>query len=420
MRSSGFGLSLAAWFLVAGLLAACEQGGAAQRPVDETPSENRPAVSLHGVSFPTGEMGWVIGRLGKIYYTRDAGATWTEQVSGTNRLLTAVTFVDTRQGWAVGEEGVILYTADGGTNWQRQSSGVTLPLFDVHFTDAKKGWAVGAWGAILFTGDGGVTWVDRSLSLPFEDRGLVEVAPLRDVIDPRTGETLARAEQLLTRSLAERIARSQIPGVRIREDVVLNSVFFLDETRGWIAGEAGLVLYTEDGGGTWARTHLPRRPAQAASGSKQPVLEKRFVEKEVSDEELSEYGILPPLPSLYAIRFTSPSQGWAVGQDGTVVASHDGGRQWDYAAAERTHHPLYDVAISGDRIWIIGAKGTNLVSVDGGRSWTTVDPGTDYQRYWLRRLAVAGDNVVIVGAMGLILSGNLASTTPGVRILNSY
>lgn len=351
-------------------------------------------VSLHGVFFSTPEEGWVVGQLGKIFHTADAGKSWEEQPSGTNVLLAAVDFVDSSHGWVVGERGAILHSEDGGSSWKQQDSGSIYPLFDVEFIDRNTGWAVGHWGLILATQDGGKRWVERSLSLDLEERGLIDPAALRDVRDPETAEIVAEAGQILDGALVTEIQQRGITDVRIREDVVLNTVFFLDELHGWIGGESGLVLRTQDGGKTWERMVLPYLPLQE---------DEEASDIEMSQAELAAYGVVTPPPSVYDLHFVSPLRGWAVGQDGAIAYTQDGGHQWEFQLSG-TRESLYDIGTIEDGGWIAGDKGTVLVSTDGGTQWERRFLGLEYRFFWLRRLAVVpGNHAFIVGADGLVL-----------------
>lgn len=371
----------------------------------------RPPVNLHGVSFLTKEEGWAVGQLGKVFHTTDGGKRWTEQRTDTKFLLTAVDFVDATHGWVVGEQGVIFHSGDGGATWQRQQSGVTYPLFDVEFLDRERGWAVGHWGTVLRTEDGGQSWLEHPLSLALAERGPIEPAALHDVRDPQTGDLLAKAGQLLSRELITDIERRGISNVRIREDVVLNAVFFLDREHGWIAGERGLVLRTRDSGTSWERTVLPHPPAQlaTATGKNGEADGLLILGDDVSDEELAAYGVVSPSPSLYGIFFTSPLQGWVVGQEGTIAWTQDGGRHWEFQPSA-TGESLYDIGVVGDTGWIVGDRGTVLVSSTAGQQWNKKDLGIESSFFWLLRLAVVpGDHAFLVGADGMTLSSGRAS-----------
>lgn len=361
----------------------------------------RPSVNLHGVFFLSPDEGWAVGQLGKIFHTVDAGKTWQEQKSQTNLLLTAVDFTDQSHGWAVGERGSITHTDDGGKTWKAQDSGVTYPLFDVDFIDNQNGWAVGNWGTILVTNDGGQRWQERPLSIVLKSRGQIDPAAAQDITDPTTGEVIAKAGQLLSRDQVNIILDRGLTDVRIREDVVLNAVTFVDATHGWIAGEQGRVLRTEDGGQTWESTSLPRPPKQASAQDGN--------EEVMSDEELEAFGALTPPPSLYGVHFVSPQKGWVVGQEGTIAQTHDGGRQWEFQMSGEKE-ALYDIGVIGETGWIIGDKGAVLISTNGGAQWSKHELGLEYRLSWLRRLAITpGNQSFFVGAEGLVLTSGMSA-----------
>ena len=357
---------------------------------------SRPGVNLHGTFFLTAEEGWAVGQLGKIFHTTDGGKSWEEQNSKTNLLLTAVDFIDQNHGWAVGERGSILLTEDGGNAWKAQQSGVTYPLFDVDFIDSQNGWAVGNWGTILSTGDGGEHWQEQPLSTILKSRGQIDPAAFQDIVDPATGEIIAKKGQILSRDQVAQILEKGITDVRIREDVVLNAVTFVDAAHGWIVGEQARILRTEDGGKTWESIALPRPPKQASSDNGNEEL--------MSDEELEAFGALTPPPSLYGAYFVSPQQGWVVGQEGTIAYTRDGGQQWEFQPSG-TREALYDIGVIGETGWIVGDKGTVLISTNSGTQWSKQELGLEYRLSWLRRLAITpGDHSFFVGADGLVLA----------------
>jgi hypothetical protein len=60
--------------------------------------------------------------------------------SGNHGHLFGVHFTDARTGWAVGEAGMIMTTRDGGASWAAQQSGTDNWLSGVYFADASTGW----------------------------------------------------------------------------------------------------------------------------------------------------------------------------------------------------------------------------------------------------------------------------------------
>jgi photosystem II stability/assembly factor-like uncharacterized protein len=67
---------------------------------------------------------WIAGSPGsRVFFTPDAGRSWSAFSTGTTAPLRAITFADDLHGWAVGQLGLILSTQDGGRTWRRQRSG---------------------------------------------------------------------------------------------------------------------------------------------------------------------------------------------------------------------------------------------------------------------------------------------------------
>jgi photosystem II stability/assembly factor-like uncharacterized protein len=125
--------------------------------------------------------------------------------------VTGVYFLANRtNGWAVKNDGLVYRTVDGGLSWQESIVRRSVELCGVFFVDVNRGWIVGANGTILFTSDGGTIWQPQD-----------------------SGTTWQKLENVTTKSQ-------------------LNSISFLpDAQHGWIAGNDGLILSTDDGGATW-------------------------------------------------------------------------------------------------------------------------------------------------------------------------
>ncbi|MBU2712876.1 YCF48-related protein [Zooshikella harenae] len=153
-----------------------------------------------------------VGDRGHILYSDDNGNTWQQAKVPTRQLLTAVYFVSAKQGWAVGHDALILATTDGGQTWQQQYKNLTTeaPLLDVWFSSEFEGFAVGAYGQILRTSNGGKSWEDWSDHIENE----------------------------------EEFHFNSITGLKDKREMV-------------IAGEAGIVYYSDNQGMTWQRLESP-------------------------------------------------------------------------------------------------------------------------------------------------------------------
>jgi ATP-dependent Clp protease ATP-binding subunit ClpA len=94
----------------------------------------------------------------------------------------------------------------------------------------------------------------------------------------------------------------------------------------------------------------------------------------------------------------------AVGMDGTIMQSADGGRTWKaYESPVQT--ALYNVVIDGQTGWAVGDEGVILNSTDGGKNWTLVDAPEELALYWMMGVSLApGPHGVITGSNGLVLT----------------
>lgn len=82
---------------------------------------------------------------------------------------------------------------------------------------------------------------------------------------------------------------------------------------------------------------------------------------------------------LQALSFVTPSVGWAVGENGTIVHTRNGGKGWA-SQSSGTDVTLTAVACTSVRdCWVIGEDGRVLATADGGRGWTAMGRLPDVQ-----------------------------------------
>ena len=76
------------------------------------------------------------------------------------------------------------------------------------------------------------------------------------------------------------------------------------------------------------------------------------------------------------LTFADASTGWAVGTNGTIVATSDGGTTW----ASQDSGVSLDLcgidAVSATTAWTVGDHGTILKTMDGGQTWTPQESGS--------------------------------------------
>lgn len=236
--------------------------------------------------------------------------------------------------------------------WIAGSPIAEVNLLGVDLIDAKHGWAVGdiglMSGTVARTTDGGQSWEAVS----------------------RTDEILAAIKFIsATRGwvagYAGRIQRTEDGGITWkvqrteREGEVLNSIFFLDAERGWAVGGTGLLLSTADGGETWDLVPISR------------------------------------VEDLWSVRFLSRERGFIVGEDGLILATVDGGREW-VAQSSGTNRALLGLAVATDSALAVGEKGTILRTEDF-ETWRVIESGTSET---LNAIARSGDACWAVGSRG--------------------
>jgi photosystem II stability/assembly factor-like uncharacterized protein len=245
-------------------------------------------LDLFSIRFaPDGVNGWISGEQGLILHTTDAGKTWQKQRSGVTDNLYRVAPVDAQNAVASGVGGSLLYTHDGGQSWQLAKQKNGFAYFDAAATDAANAWAVGEFETILHSSDGGKTW------------------------------TVQRG--------GKRINFRQPAYFTIR---------FRDSMHGWVTGQGATLLMTSDGGKTW-----------------QPV-------------------VSPTTSSMFGTVFTD-ARFWMAGDDGVLLnASLDGSGK--AVTVQPTFSVLNDVAFAGQTGIAVGFNGTILSTDDGGGHWQKV------------------------------------------------
>lgn len=173
-----------------------------------------------------------------------------------------------------------------------------------------------------------------------------------------------------------------------------------------VAGAGGLVLVTEDGGQSWRRadtgvtSHLN---AVAIRGGQAWVAGNDGVILHSPDRgrtfHLERTFTRDNLESIY---FADELHGWAVGWNGTILRTADGGEFWEPAPAEGVHHVLKSVYFrDASEGWAAGVPGLILHTTDGGRSWTRLDspdPG------WLNSICFTSDGTGYIAGERLLAS----------------
>lgn len=311
--------------------------------------------TLRGVCFTTPREGWVVGDLGTILHTDDAGKTWDMQASNsTGYTLNAVAFVSQNVGYVVGSAGRVLRTGDRGLNWTPLTGAAAptsgLGLNDIYFADPFRGWIVGNNGIILRTVNGGSTWT-------------------RVVPNP----TVANLERI------------SFPRYTLASSPPADPYGF-----GWAVGAVGTILSSRDFGQTW-RTVTPFVTTDPLFGVSRrdkvnaiAVGTNNRTLNTVASGDSALWQLAPPpapLTNFTAVTWPAagllPGSAWAVGKDPAlanpvILFSDDGAVTWTAQvlplAAPLSGNGLEDVFFLDERRgWAVGGQGLILHTATGGR-----------------------------------------------------
>lgn len=355
------------WVLSGGRVFRTTDGGkswdSSELPPISLPGRGFERPVFHGwegsVFFLNENKGFVTIGLPYIFYTEDGGKTW--QATKVSNTVERIAFIDEKNGCMAGKS--ILCTEDGGKTWTERlglkpdySTG--LSLWGLSFVDQATGWAVGkdgyigGNGEIFKTEDGGKSWQIKSRG--FNSAYFLDSKMGWDLQYDKSG----RASIVKTEDGGK---SWKVQKVFAAESVDIKYFFFNSET-GWAIGqEMGrdyykgplvlnyFILYTNDGGKTWATQF--QKPGR---------------ERRISNE-------------LRDVFFLNTNTGWAVGSKGLILHTKDGGKHW---VNQKSGVRLYLNSIQfidTKTGWVIGdeggfegagSEGVILYTTDGGEHWS--------------------------------------------------
>lgn len=311
---------------------------------------------------------FVVGHPGLLLRSTDRGEHFREVLRESRDPLLSIDINHAGIGAVVGRRGLLLLTRDGGTSWTRVdlrsvlAEGERPPhLFAVDVLDGGQIVAVGDFGVILHSADQGKSWERRRYAVhaPESER-----------------QPQARAASKRARGKSARGGPSEVGGQRglldqeahanadVEQEAHLSAVSFGSDRRGFIVGEFGLILVSDDRGLTWTR---------------------------------QESGVETTLFSVHAL---SADHAVAVGGDGVVLETRDG-RRWSRLETPTKKH-LFGVWMSHDTTLAVGADGVALLRAPGAQRFELVPT---HVHGWLSAATLLdAKHGIAVGAAGRVLS----------------
>ncbi len=282
------------------------------------------AIGANDIHFPTDSVGYIVGNIGKVLKTTDAGTTWldfsTTSITGS---LQTVWFTSPDTGFAGRTTTFGMYkTTNGGLTWSQNFGYNLTNCYTIHFLNDTLGYAGGFNNRIYKTTDGGNLWLMQ-----------------------------------------------QNPG--LSENI--RSISFADSVRG-MAVSSGYIYRTTNGN-TWSSTfYTGNLKCGALSPNGNAVVANLTGGLKSSNNYGSSFSESNPqagTSTFRRIKFVNSLQGWVGGDDGKILKTNDGGNDWTLF----TTAPYYSIAndmaaISATKAIIATNEGTLITTTNGGSSFT--------------------------------------------------
>jgi photosystem II stability/assembly factor-like uncharacterized protein len=294
-------------------------------------------------------------------------AQWTQLNSSTILDLNSVYFLDKNNGFACGDSGIVLKTNDGGDTWSQNITSGNVNLRSITFSDSLTGIAVGSNSGIFKTSDGGSSWSLKNLNPDINFNDVKFITSTRILVVGDAGAMLLSNDQ-----------GNNWQDISDQYQTKWINISFLNENYGWISGSYGFKI-TTDGGNSWTFqssnnegnrvfiydanlmfrmgwTYLPPPNMEPLMHlEKSTDLGISWLSQNAGHQIgnwraiffctpqigylLEDYGYLytlnqgeewvessfPNILSMNAICFADSSTGWAVGNDGTILKTTNGG-----------------------------------------------------------------------------------------------
>lgn len=302
------------------------------------------SVTLNDVHTFNENTAIVIGNSGSIYRTTNRGNDWAVINSGVNSDLSSLYFLDDKHGWIVGKSGTVLKSDNGGITWINLDTEL-YNLLDVKFLDLNTGWTLTS-SRIYKTTDGGITWIQK-----FQAQEVTYFFESITFSDPNTGIAVGSGKLFRTADGGETWNAIESGGATWMYDTN-----FIDSNHGWISGLRASRISITVGGGLFGGD-----VSITIDNPQYTLWETTDAGAAWTQRNISFSG------SLTGVYFNNSSVGWAVGTNGAVLSTSDGGINWNIAKSPHNMNSVHFKDINNG--WAVGTDGTILNTSNGGNSW---------------------------------------------------
>ncbi len=357
-------------------------------------SQNPPTLSgtLNAVQIISPQRIYIVGDQGSFLTSIDSGNSWNVHSSIVpikNFNCYGLSFIDSLKGMVVGKSGevtkpiaIAIKTTDVGKTWSIMKTPANTAFYGVLMFNDSIGFIVGASNTILKTTDAGNTWTPYGLEL--------NVGTLRSIRKVRSNFLVITGDNGYIVSSSD--TGKYWSQIHTDHGNNLFSVSFTTDSTAIGVGENGYITKTTNRGATWKAqilvdTIVSVTTSLNAIASKDP---RRFIivgnNANIIFSEDSGLTWKKPFLELggtnvhlRGLDLLTPLYGIAVGEQGFIMRTTDGGANWKFLPISPFYNILRSIAFpKGDTSngIAVGNLGAVMVTSNGGRKWSIIDPFT--------------------------------------------
>lgn len=301
----------------------------------------------------------ICGAGGTVFTSTNNGMNWFVS-AGNEKTLKGNSITDLNTVYCVGETGTILKSQNGGSNWNFLKPFTNKFLNSVYFINCNTGFAAGNSGTIFKTTNGGESWINQTGYTNLNENSICFLNNDTGIVAGGTPDN--------ERAFIFRTTNGGTNWYEVYDSMsmgVFNSITFTNRSTGFITGDNGNVLKTENAGWDWTSENLTTINLNSVSfaDSLNGLIcgDDGIIFKTSNGGDNWHYVYGNTYKNLSSIKYFNQNFVTAVGEEGIVVKSTDGGLNW-LNEPNFTSNNLLSVNFINEKIFAFGEYGTIIYS----------------------------------------------------------
>jgi photosystem II stability/assembly factor-like uncharacterized protein len=262
-----------------------------------------------------------------------------------------VYFINQDTGWLTASPN-IMKTTDGGQTWATQLTTNQNYLRCIEFLDDQVGFCGTLDGNFLKTTNGGETWMDIAPDIPGNAPGICGLSHVG--MDYVYGCGIWSFPAYFVKS-ADGGNTWSYHDMSEHGEALIDPLFFHRDS-GFVTGQdtsGGMILFTADGGDTWEEVHNTGVPGEY-------VWKIQMLTRDTLFASVENFGSI-----------------------GTILVSHDGGKNWMTKTFPYSGNIQAIGFLDGSKGWVGGYFDGFHETLDGGETWQNIGIGNTLNRIFV-------------------------------------